>query len=278
MSDTWTVRLTRVIRRGLAAAGEGAMDYVLTQRVGERFVGPGQDPDWYFETFGRWISAAADRTIAPIEFDAIDVSSLDLVHAGAVARCAVLAGEIDEQLRTALVSRVLDYSVGGGFANSPGGELSSYASYVAAGALDDLGEPVVPAAMAKAITALQNEDGGISHDDSFRISTTPTTAAGVMLLDRYGASPAAIESARCYLLEQQIDSGAFRPGVFGGEGDLLSTATAVVALGPMAAEAQDIAPFVQSCRGANGGFAPVPAGPADLEYTYYALLALGTVQ
>ena len=278
MSDTWTTRLAKCVRRGLERAGDGAMDYVLTQRIGEKFVGPGQEADWYFETFGRWICFAAGRDIAPVQFDPADVASLDLVHAGAVARCAVLAGEIDETLRAALAARIFDHSADDGFSIVPGGELSSYASYVAAGALDDLGETIDGPAMAAAIGGLCNEDGGISHDHSFRISTTPTTAAGAMLLDRYGAPSEALDGARRYLLAQQIDSGAFRPGAFGGEGDLLSTATAVVALGPMIGEAADTRPFVQSCRGANGGFAPVPSGPADLEYTYYALLVLGAAQ
>ena len=279
MSETWTSTLGELVRRGLGEAGQGALEYALNQRVGERFVGPGKEADWYFETFGRWISSAAGVAIGPLASDVVAAADLDLIHAGAVARCAALAGDLDETLRAALAARVREFQFGGAFAMAPDGELSSYASYVAAGALDDLGEAIDAPALAAAIAGLANEDGGISHDHSFRVSPTPTTAAGVMVLDRFGGPAEILAAGRAYLFAQQSPSGAFLPGAFGGEGDLLSTATAVVALG---AQAREIAPsareFVLSCRCESGGFAPVPGGPADIEYTYYALLALGALQ
>ncbi len=79
------------------------------------------------------------------------------------------------------------------------------------------------------------------------------------------------------LLELQQEDGSFKAVEEAPYGDLLSTGTAFFALNKYKITPPiSIKPFLRSCFRGNGLFAATPDDPeGDLEYTVYALLALG---
>ena len=79
------------------------------------------------------------------------------------------------------------------------------------------------------------------------------------------------------LCRLQEDDGSFKAVENAPGGDLLSTGTAFFALNRYGASPKLSAkPFLRSCFRENGLFAATPEDPCgDLEYTVYALLALG---
>jgi prenyltransferase beta subunit len=111
-------------------------------------------------------------------------------------------------------------------------------------------------------------------------SVTPAIAARAMLLACLGQAPAKADAAR--LMAVQCRSGGFMAARLAPVPDLLSTATALCALVAMGAPLEPLrdscTSFVESLWTDSGGFGGHPAdGTADCEYTYYALLSLGTL-
>jgi geranylgeranyl transferase type-2 subunit beta len=116
-------------------------------------------------------------------------------------------------------------------------------------------------------------------DEVLRIpSTDPTTnLAAAILVNRQG-DEATVEA----LLRRATESGGFAPTEQITEPDLLSTATALFALTSLGADLDAIQQpcfkYAESLWRDSGGFAGhVADGFEDVEYTFYALLTIGSL-
>lgn len=210
--------------------------------------------------------------------------SLDLVHLAALIRCRANLETVCD-LKTMQEHLMKHRSQDGGFNMNPGSERSSaYGSFLALGALQDLGMDCPNAeTMAESIASLQQPDGGYANEATMMVGATPATAAAICVL-HYLSRPVP-ESAIQWLLGRVHPLGGFTAIPFGshdGVPDLLSTATALHALALVGVQAGDVRDrhldYLDSLWNAQGGFRGHWADEVvDCEYTYYGLLALGTL-
>ena len=280
----------------LADAKRGARRYPAVAADVRRFLTsretptgsyPGRDlrGDLYYTHFGLLaLAAVSPESLAPgahcTDFlTGREASSLDLIHACCLARCYYLLGQPAE---ASLLSRIRDHRrEGGGFCPTPGAADTLYATFLACGAVEDLGAHLDKegvAALQASVAARQGPAGSFVNAESFPMPTTPTTAAAVVLQRRLGQTPAA--ETLDWLVARWQDDGGFAP-VAGGRSDLLSAAVAAHALRlagqPLSHEkAETLARFVLSLQADTGGFRGSDTDVIDdPEYTFYALLALG---
>jgi prenyltransferase beta subunit len=201
-----------------------------------------------------------------------DGAKLDLVHQACLARCwaALPKGSFAhaEKLADRLEKQRED----------DGGFGSLYLTFVAQGALEDLGRTPKADGIASMIGKLEQSDGGYSNNSDIPAATTPTTAGGVTLLHHLGAPvpPKPIEYLRA---RYHPEGGGFRAVPLAPIPDLLSTATALHAL--VAAHAsiaefkEKTLDFVDSLWTGQGFCGNWDEEKPDAEYTFYALLSLG---
>jgi len=210
--------------------------------------------------------------------------SLDLVHLASLIRCR--ANLDDLGVREIAAGHLMKHrSRDGGFNMVPCAEQgSAYGSFLSLGAYQDLGIdcPDVEA-MARSIASLRRSDGGYANEASMTAGVTPAAAAAISVL--YYLGMPVPESAVRWLLDRAHPMGGFEAIAFGdGQSvpDLLSTATALHALALVGVSAGDMKDkhlgYLDSLWTAQGGFRGHWADDVvDCEYTYYGLLALGTL-
>jgi prenyltransferase beta subunit len=212
-----------------------------------------------------------------------DGGELDFVHLTALCRCwADLKHEgLLPGVKQAMLDRLASLrSTDGGYALTPGEATgSAYATFLTFGAYQDLDTPMPDVHRLPAfIATLANDDGGYRNDPSIPAATTPTTAAAVTVLRQLHAPPHA--KAGEYLLSQFHPQGGFLALPGAPMPDLLSTATALHALAGLQIDCPGVKEpcldFIDSLWTNQGAFHGNWSDEAiDVEYTYYALLALG---
>ncbi len=180
-----------------------------------------------------------------------------------------------------LVKRLEDYrSKDGGYnqniRNSKHGTV--YAAFLACQAYDNLGLEIPgKTGILNSLEELKSADNGYANQPDMPYgTTTATAAAGIMMQFIIGQSPRSVEK---WLIGQLLHCGGFRASPQTPIADMLSTATAVLALKHMGHEfenRQGIIDFVENHWGDSGGFFGSMLDPhCDCEYTFYALLTLG---
>jgi len=217
--------------------------------------------------------------------------SLDFVHRACLARCrGVLSETRSESNRNAEILRGLEeFRLPDGGYNQNAldpdrcedGPLSGalYDGFLALMAWDALGAGMPRSEeFLQWLKTIQPSNGGYGNDDGFQAPTTPVTAGAVMLMARHGFPiPNAVGE---WLMDQHQSQGGFLAAPMAPMADLLSTATALHALHvlkrPMGEEGPKCLEFVESLWADGGGFRGyLEDDQADVEYTYYGLLALG---
>jgi hypothetical protein len=127
---------------------------------------------------------------------------------------------------------------------------------------------------------LRTPDGGFANQPGQTLGLTPSTAAVATLLHTLGGEyPPGLES---WLLARCFTEGGFFAVPAAPIPDLLSTATALHALAcmnaPLYAVREPCLDFIQTLWTGGGAFCGSWADPTpDCEYTYYGLLALGSL-
>ncbi len=213
-----------------------------------------------------------------------DGTGLDFVHRACLARCwSALPCEEGEVRREGRLLASLEAcrSGDGGYADQGDAELGSlYHAFLALGAYQDLNQQVPgQERLADFVESMQTADGGFANEASLGIATTPTTAAGAVLLTAL-RRPVHGRVAD-WLLARCDDEGGFRAAAGAPLTDLLSTAVALHALSVMGLSVTEkrraaCIDFTMGLRSEAGGFRGHEADDAaDAEYTFYALLALG---
>lgn len=210
-----------------------------------------------------------------------DGAALDFVHQAAAARCAALLtpGLGGVQARAMLERVERQRTPNGGYRLQAGtGVDSVYGAFVAWLAYAQAGVGMPDAAgMVRSLERLRTADGGYANLQGQPGSTTPATAAAVLLLHWNGSPPDPASGDTLMACEDA--RGGFRASVDAPAADLLSTATALYALRCLGREPRDpdrLLGFVELLWDDDGGFRGQLADPVtDVEYTFYALLALG---
>ncbi len=211
---------------------------------------------------------------------------LDFIHLCCLARCwgtlqhatsVRASGQIREQLQDQLN---LHRSHDGGFNLLPDQPKGSvYAAFLAAGALGDLGAPILePDRLVQSFRQLQTRDGAWANDHHGKTGSTNATAAAVVVLTNLGIS--LDQSVGDWLLARAHPEGGFVASPETPIPDLLSTATTLHALACLQRDISGIRErcldFVDSLWTNEGGFyGNWSEDKLDCEYTYYGLLALG---
>jgi hypothetical protein len=212
-----------------------------------------------------------------------DGASLDFVHLSCLARCwAALPPSIRPTIPAdRILAKVETYrSDDGAYDAAPNSkEGSLYGCFLALGAYEDLNVPTPdPAAMIRCAENLRTPDGGYANDAGLRVGLTPSTAAAATLLRHLGHRvPGEVAD---WLLARCHPQGGFYATPDAPIPDLLSTATALHALAGLHADLSKVKEpcldFIDSLWTNKGAFHGNWADDvADVEYTFYALLALG---
>jgi prenyltransferase beta subunit len=275
--------LTQAARGNIAAFARSC------RAPGGGFRGRSPEPDLYYSLFGLeclavldgGAGASGDQAFCQ-RFGAGD--GLDLVHLASLVRCRALlaGGSLPETEARALAVQVACFRAeDGGYRLARGaGESAVYAAFLAAAALGDLGADVPDAdAVARAVERRAAPDGGYAGGTAAKAGTTTVTAAAVVLLRQLNQT---VRPETVRWLKAQHAGGGFRAAPGAPVPDLLSTASALFALAAAGEPLADLRgagrTFVESLWQDDGGFAGSAADPvADVEYTFYALLALGAL-
>jgi len=279
-----------VSARGVLGEASGAVSAFFAGRLTAAggFADRAGKADLYYTVFGIQATAALGGAL-PTGRIAGYLSSfgvgegLDLLHVSCLARCwaSLPGGEPPADLAAAALRRLeACRTPDGGYAQQPGlAAGSAYGCFLALGTYQDLGEDLPdPAGCADCLAALAVGDGAFANDLDLPIGSVPATAAAATVLHHLGR-PAPAETP-AWLLDQHDPAGGFYAVPLAPEPDLLSTATALHALGLLGADLGGIREpclrFVRSLRTAGGSFAGHAGDDVpDCEYTFYGLLALG---
>lgn len=180
-----------------------------------------------------------------------------------------------------LVGRLEDYrSKDGGYnqniRNSKHGTV--YAAFLACQAYGNLGLEIPDkTGILNSLEGLKADDNGYANQPDMTCGTTTATAASGIMIQYLGGSTA--RNVEQWLFGQLLPCGGFRASPQTPIADMLSTATAVLALKHMGHKfesSQGIIDFVENHWDASGGFfGSLLDQNCDCEYTFYALLTLG---
>jgi len=209
--------------------------------------------------------------------------ALDLVHLSCLAHCwAMVPREqrnretLDEIGRKIGEHRRSD----GGFAESPEAEDSAlYSTFLAIGACEDLQISVTDLnRLADRVADFQLSDGSFAGLGVAPFGTTPTTAAGAVLLNHLQRT-AGPSCADWLLARFREETGGFSAIPEAPMPDLLSTAVSLHALAcfqtPLGGIAEGCLDFVDSLWTGRGFCGTWADEAPDAEYTWYGLLSLG---
>lgn len=217
-----------------------------------------------------------------------DGDGLDFVHLCCLARAwgavrAVYSERLEAEpvCPTGILRRIEAFrSSDGGYSPKAGnGSGTVYGAFLALGAHQDL-MTALPAQerLIESVLQLSTPDGAWSNQSHSTTGATNPAAAAVSVLRSLGTSPPS--QTACWLLTQAHPLGGFRATPETPIPDLLSTATTLHALAGLGASIDAIREpclnFLDSLWVNQGAFhGHWEEDQLDVEYTYYALLALG---
>jgi prenyltransferase beta subunit len=244
--------------------------------------------DLYYTVFGLdgLLALRADlaaATVAGYLQSFGDGEGLDFVHLSCLARCwSALPADLRRDVPAQeILARVEAFRTpDGAYDNTPGSAAGSlYGCFLALGAYEDFGQPVPdPRAMLRCAESLRTPDGGYANDAGMPLGLTPSTAAAATLIRHLGHRPPA--DVADWLFARHHPEGGFFAVPDAPIPDLLSTATALHALAGMHADLDRVKEpcldFLDTLWTNKGAFhGSWEDDTADVEYTFYALLALG---
>ncbi len=281
-------------------ADRGAVFVLSARGAGGLFCDRAGQPDLYYTVFGLGglVALGADlpqpRDLRP-GLDAGDGAAAGASFIDCVSRIRCLhylsllgnAQPGDAWRFEQAITRLDHYrSADGGYSHEreQAARGTVYAAYLAEQSHRDAGIawPDPERTIASLVT-LRTPDGGYTNHSGTPCGTTTATAAAAVLLTRYGKREQARQAVD-YLAKLRHPDGGYRAAPSVSLPDLLSTATALYAesLCVPLTEKPPFLPttaFIESLWNSDGGFRSHAADPvSDVEYTFYALLALGALE
>lgn len=267
-------------------AVDGLRDFARSRRTPDGgFRGRSKTGDLYYAAFGLALARLLGDPPTPLECAWLDGfgdgAALDLVHRASLIRCRALTDALPDPApwRTGLAEF---RSADGAWISAPDSPSGGpYAAFLGLLAMEDLGGGGAADLDATARTVLRcaGTNGGFGGAPGAP-PTTAVTAAAVVVLQAAGR--AIPHPTLDWLAARRSPSGGWFAAPDAPVPDLLSAAVASAALriagrdlsGPPDADVE----FIESHAQEDGGFASHPADPvADVEHTWYALLALGAL-
>ena len=211
-----------------------------------------------------------------------DGEELDLVHRACLVRCWAALGQ--GWPSETFVSSVTEHlarcrSADGSFGMEPGRQRGTlYDAFLALGVYQDVGVPMpAPAVLGAAMAELRTPDGGFSNESELRWGMGPSTAAAVAVLTPRGRPVP--DDVAPWLTSQIHPKGGFKAIPAAPMPDLLSTATILHALGILGADLgagrELCLDFLDTLWNGRSFYGHWAEEELDVEYTFYALLALG---
>jgi hypothetical protein len=294
MKETLTMKLYRTLLRGMKQLGREAIvkvaDFVKSQRSDNMaFIDKSGKPDIYYSAFGWLLSYVLDiklnKKLMKAWLDTIDVSQLELVHYSAYVRCKMIrnlspialfqpilfqtmlslkkASHLPIALQRTIISEEF--------------ELTPYNQFLILSLKEDLGMRKFEWHKEKSLNKYHLAQGGYSNDSKALTSSTNATVAALLVKGQSDGYK--INNDVMALREQQDVTGGYRAAEASPFPDILSTATALFALKCYNLKPKyDVRDFIEAHWLDNGGFAATLADEqSDTEYTFYGLLALGTI-
>jgi len=242
--------------------------------------------DLYYTVFGLSCLIALNQPLPEPPADsfaaAANPADLDFVHLASAVRCHSLSGHPDATNRSRpFLARMEAFRArDGGYhhqlAHAAFGTI--YGAFLACLTYQEAGlQPPRPARLHETLEPFRTADGGYANETGRQQATATTTAAAILI--QYWINGVRDTRAADMLQGFASPAGGFRAFANAPEPDLLSTATSVYALrtiGYTYSLTVDYEPFIEILWNDNGGFrgSPLDDRP-DVEYTFYALLALG---
>ena len=285
------LQMLQVARRGALSLGESlpAVCAFARSRITEGGMGLDRDqrPDLYYTIFAIALLQALDEPIPTLSIreqllSYAEGASLDFIHLGALARCWAAIGHYPRELAAGILHNIEHYrTLNGGYDGERGAAFgTAYGGFVALGSYQDLGVPIPePLRLVQSLKYLETPDGGWGNAPNLRAGSTNASAAAITLLHQLEIP--VNETTGRWLLAQVHSSGGFLAMPMAPIPDLLSTATALHALGCLNVDLpsrikEQCLDFLDSLWTADGGFHGHWADDfLDVEYTFYGLLALG---
>mgnify|MGYP000849196764 FL=1 len=246
-------------------------------------------PDLYYTMFGLLFAAATEM---PIDLNAMErylqsfaPQTLDLVHLASLTRSRLLVQHLRQSPHAAWPRQTLPPTLRDAYNALDNGDLerfphrdpwSPYSQMLSWSLAEDLGLNYIPQSLARYRLA----DGMFANLPGNAAPAVNATAAALVLLNATGADRRALQPDLQRLAALQAPDGGFPATPSSPAADLLSTATASLALTccqhPLP---YSLKPFLRQAITRAGGFAALPGDDApDLEYTIYGLMAMGLTQ
>ena len=213
-----------------------------------------------------------------------DGAELDPVHLASLIRCrAALANNPEavhqEQCGLLLARLETHRSDDGGYGAVPYARTGTiYHCFLSLAAYQDCGrEPPAREGLAACVESLRAADGAYANEQALQVGTTPVTAAAMVLLKQLERPIPS--SAAEWLLRCRGTEGGFTALPGAPLADLLSTATALHALATTGTSIDEVREpcldFLESLWTGRAFCGSAADRVEDVEYTFYALLALG---
>lgn len=287
MKTTISYKLLSALKRGLMKIDRPALDqltqYILSQQVeGAAFADKTGKTDLYYTAFGWSLLHALKLPLhvpsATAYLDSFDVAHLDLVHLSAYYKCKrllLLMSGIKAPML--LLKSWIDKQDGRRLQLSPSG--TPYDLFLTYGLLEDARQTMPdPSVWMQALEPYRLEKVGFSNIQQGRFYSTNATASALMVLGQLNGFKANTQVEA--LCKKQADFGGFYALDEALMPDLLSTATALFVLGCYRCKPNEsTADFIEAhWNEHSGGFsATLLEDSSDIEYTFYGILALGTL-
>lgn len=291
MQTIVSIRLAKALQRGKAklsdAAREQMVQFIRSEQLDDgSFKDRSRQSDVYYTAFGWllcWVFAVPlSRKKAGDYLRSIHPETLDVVHYAAYIRCRLLLRLLTRprwwNVLLGLCFRAsIDLKTKRNFphndANAP------YSQFLHLTLVEDSGRRSgIDACLWQKLEDYRTRDGGFSNLKNSSYASVNATAAALCVLGQMNGYQEEV-SAR-YLLQQQHNSGGFAASKQALMPDLLSTATALFVLHEYRLKpTYNPNNFIEAHWNAQtGGFcATLFEEVSDTEYTFYGLLALGSI-
>lgn len=290
MRDTISMKLLKTLQKGKKNLSREAQsriaNFVLSQRTDDdSFMDKSGKPDIYYTLFGWMLSYVLDIRLNTEKMAAYlaaqDPEHMDLIHYAASMRCRQLCN-LMEGGKTRFLLRSfssLDIKQLDQFADVPHNDPQSpYSQYIWLSLLEDTGHAIKDKErVIQSLSRYQISGGGFSNLVNSEVASTNATVAALAVigeLEQYK-----MHASISYLKLLQQETGGFCAVLGSPLPDLLSTATSLFILKCYGSTPiYSSGSFIEAHWLDTGGFsATILEESSDVEYTFYGLLALGTV-
>ena len=291
MKETISIKLFNTLKQGKEKLNEESLfrirAFVESQQMSDGgFMNKSGKPDIYYTAFGWMLSfvldIAMDNKTTASYLKKQDTEQMNLIHYAAYIRCCMIqrlfeGGMIKLLLNSLTKKRLRELP---SFAHVPHNDFDSpYTQFIWLSLLEDTFNPVQNSdELLASLSRYQVSGGGYSNmKDGITASTNATTAALSVIgqLNEYKET-----DSLNYLFSIQKESGGFAATEHAPLPDILSTATALFVLNCYQKQPK-VSPsdLIEAHWLDNGGFgATLFEETSDVEYTFYGLLALGTIK